>query len=59
MSQIIGELTRKGAVCEKCEKETFVTFRCEECHNGFCRDCIVTKDGRQLCLKCAGGDDRK
>lgn len=42
-----------GWKCELCERETMVSFRCDNCHRGVCQECIVFKDKKQLCLDCA------
>jgi len=43
----------RGQICERCKREVWVSFRCEVCHRGVCRDCITFKDKKQLCLDCA------
>ena len=43
----------KGYVCERCERsDIFVTWVCQNCHRGVCRECIVFINHRQLCLDC-------
>ena len=42
-----------GFVCERCLKEVWVSFRCEECGRGVCRKCILSYTGKKpLCLDC-------
>lgn len=38
--------------CERCERETVISFRCDNCHRGVCHNCIVFTDDKQLCLDC-------
>ena len=40
-------------ICETCNRETMVSFRCDNCHRGVCRECITFKKGKQLCRNCA------
>lgn len=42
-----------AAICERCKRETWVTFSCQSCHKHVCIRCIVSKDDRQLCRDCA------
>ena len=42
-----------NAICERCERETGVIWRCQQCGKGVCRQCIETKDNKQVCADCA------
>ena len=39
-------------VCEKCGRETNISFTCQECYRGVCHKCIETTGAEQLCVDC-------
>jgi len=41
-----------GFVCERCKRESQVSFVCRECHRSVCNRCIVLRDMTQLCKDC-------
>ena len=46
-----------GFVCERCKRETWQTYTCDNCHQQVCRRCIVFRDKNQLCQDCAYGKE--
>lgn len=43
-------------ICERCKREATVSVLCHSCHRLVCLECIVFRDGKQICLDCEEGN---